>query len=671
MSEIFEGKFHNLFPIHQGGIGTGCIDMMPDGVFSAFRTFEEDVPCEFSFFAAKGQVGDKTYTATLGGDFTDSVKGKLKGAEFPYVTTEFANDAIPFSVTLKTFNPFIPNNDTDSSIPAVFFDFEIENTSGESMDFSLCAVVENILRSGKNTFSGDDRVNMKCVNLYGAREGASDKSLCIATNSEYISYSEFLCEAKDTKRKRAEFEKLFFTSRYLDSKSDPSKECSSPACLAAHFTIAPGGKESVSFVLSWFMHDYVTADEEIKKTYCCRYFSSAQEVAAYCLSYRESFMAQTDVFSKTLHQSTLPSNVFELCFHDMNELRSPSLIRLCDGELVSKSEQDTDKDLVGAYIYTIPYFFPKLEKEIQDAELITFADRAKTISEVKALLRSSKEGDPNRKYLDMILSRVLAVYRSYKISGDTKRLAEIFPYVSRSLEFVWSKYNDSSWDPDKSGVLNDNYIDTLKYSDCNKELLHSAYLEALSVASEMALKVKERRTSRQYAKSYHNGMLSLASSSSSNIIDRESERSTKLFTPFKYDLTISELLLPFREGEKCFVEQLHDCIGLSHSLCDSYIGFQPKLEYSDNSGTFLGYFAIGDAQGIVEVGPDYIQMKLLQGSFKLKKFGLHKIPRKVYYGGRNIGFSADGNVAVLEGNLPFSPEKDITVIFDPDKVQRI
>lgn len=665
MTQTFDGKYSGLFPVHQGGIGTGCVDMADDGSISSLCTFETPISCEFSFFAAKAYTDGKTHTATLGRDFDDSIKGKAVRAEFPYVTTEYSGEGLPFRITLKSFNPFIPNNDTDSSIPAVLFDFEIENTSGTALDFSLCGVLENPFVSGKNTFSGDDRANMKCVNLYGAREGAADKSLCIATNAEEISYSEFVTEAKDIKRKRAEFEKLFYSSRYLDSKSDPSKEASSPACIAAHISIPECSKANLRFVLSWFMHDCTNSDGELKKSFCCRYFSSADEVAAYCFSYWESFISQTDIFSKTLHTSTFPDKITRICFSDMNTLRSPCLIRLCDGELVAKSNTRVTHELITAYIYTIPYFFPKLAREIEDNELITFADRAKTISEVKALLRSTKEGDPNRKYLDMILARVLSLYRSYKISGDIKRLTEIFAYLSRSLDFVWSKYNSTSWDPDNSGILNDNYIGTLKYSAEDKALLQGAYLEALCDASELALKAKERRIHRQYAKAYQYGMDTLENSELSSIAAKEIERTSKYFIPFKYDLTLASLLLPGAERKICFIEELHKCIGLTHSLSDNYIGFAPKLEHCDKSGTFIGYFAIGGAQGLVEVGPDYIQMKLLQGSFKLKKFGLHKTPRKVYYGGRNIGFSADGNIAVLEGNLPFSPEKDITVIFDP------
>ena len=48
---------------------------------------------------------------------------------FPVATLAFADPKFPGAVSLRAFNPFIPGNSGDSSIPAACFAVQIANTS--------------------------------------------------------------------------------------------------------------------------------------------------------------------------------------------------------------------------------------------------------------------------------------------------------------------------------------------------------------------------------------------------------------------------------------------------------------------------------------------------------------------------------------------------------------
>lgn len=71
--------------------------------------------------------------------------------EFPVAKLSFTDPDFPSAVKLTAFNPLIPHNDYDSSLPAAFFEWEIENTTDEEMDYSLSFSVQNPAKCSLNT----------------------------------------------------------------------------------------------------------------------------------------------------------------------------------------------------------------------------------------------------------------------------------------------------------------------------------------------------------------------------------------------------------------------------------------------------------------------------------------------------------------------------------------
>ncbi len=650
-----------------GGIGTGCINMGADGRLVSFDIFEKPYLPDFSFFAVKAENGKELVAAKALGqnEWLEHLRCDSTAFAFPYAEVKYAEPSFPAEITLSAFNPFIPNNDTDSSIPAAFFDFEIKNTSENTLDYSLCAVAENPHKSGKNTFSGDIRTNMKCVSMTVCDKVGQEVNMCIATDAQDISYCEYIFAGSTSDSQKAEiFAKRFAGEKYLESKSyNDAPVSNSTGAIAAHITIAPSESKKIRFIISWFAHQLACdEDSNMQKSYYCRYFSSAQEVATYCFSYWDSFVQSTNILTETLYSSTIPEEVLEAFGKSLVIAKSETIRRNSDGILSPKDRADTRQLMRLGYI--LPYLFPKLERVQLENELILPEDKAKSLEALKELLKKPRR--ENRIHIDIILAKVLAVYRAYKLSGDIEWLREIFPYVTKTLDFVWSKFNPAGWDPDKSGKITFDPETAIKHKACaDSAFMQNMYLEALYAAREMASTVKSRKKYREYNLVYQNGRNYSADDTASSEILNDKRSEQKEFIPFGYGYALPALIKSYGGDTTDGLELVNRTSGLVCDLSCNHIGFVPKLEYSDSSGTFICYFAVGGAQGFVEVGPDYIQMKLLQGSFKLKRFSLHKIPRKVYYGGRNIGFSVDGNTAVLEGNLPFNTEKDLTVIFDP------
>lgn len=133
-----------------GGIGTGCIGLGGDGRLIDWEIFNRPSKGSinsYSHFAIRAIQGDKITAAVLNGDIQKDYMGqymkdefcgygfgpsnaKMCGfphfknvefsGEFPIAALDFKDDNFPADVSMTTFNPFIPLDAKNSSIPAAF-----------------------------------------------------------------------------------------------------------------------------------------------------------------------------------------------------------------------------------------------------------------------------------------------------------------------------------------------------------------------------------------------------------------------------------------------------------------------------------------------------------------------------------------------------------------------
>ncbi|MDA8200264.1 MAG: GH116 family glycosyl-hydrolase [Thermaerobacter sp.] len=146
-----------VFPL--GGIGTGSIGLAGNGRLVEFEIQNrpnKNSSNGFSFFAIKAEHAHQVRTAKiLNGDLegTHSGEGRspfvgfgfgppreaLAGlphyaqwhftGRFPVAQIAFADQDRMLDVTLSAFNPFVPLNSEDSSLPVALFTFDITNCS--------------------------------------------------------------------------------------------------------------------------------------------------------------------------------------------------------------------------------------------------------------------------------------------------------------------------------------------------------------------------------------------------------------------------------------------------------------------------------------------------------------------------------------------------------------
>ena len=116
------------------------------------RVLHADMDQELCGSYARNKFGEGASRYSLMGmpHFRDcTFEGK-----FPFAVVRFLDDSFPGDVSLEAFNPLIPTNEDDSSIPAAFFAVAVKNTSQETLTYTMAG-------SLNNPFKGENRYEQK------------------------------------------------------------------------------------------------------------------------------------------------------------------------------------------------------------------------------------------------------------------------------------------------------------------------------------------------------------------------------------------------------------------------------------------------------------------------------------------------------------------------------
>jgi len=175
MKKVYKGVKRKEICFPLGGIGTGSISLDGTGRFTDWEIFNRPSKGSingYSHFGIKAEANGKTIDArVMNSDWLDSRVGRYVPhnghngygygpfrsqmcgmphfrdcefhGEFPLAEIRFIDNTFPGQVRLEAFNPFIPSNDRDSSIPAAFFTAEVTNTSNQTLTYTFELSVNN------------------------------------------------------------------------------------------------------------------------------------------------------------------------------------------------------------------------------------------------------------------------------------------------------------------------------------------------------------------------------------------------------------------------------------------------------------------------------------------------------------------------------------------------
>ena len=542
------------FPL--GGIGTGSIGLGGNGRFldvEIGNAPNKDSSGEFTHFAVKaerngrvldarvlqgdlqppyvGHGGRPLYTGYGFGPDRGSMAGMPHFADcefdgaFPLARLAFSDEHFPGSVELLAFNPLIPTDTFDSSLPAAFFTILIRNDTQEAIEYTVAFSLRNFFTETGAIHQFLPAEGRKALFLSDTadRNTTDYGDLTMATDAECVSYQEYWKRGGWIDGLHT-FWREFASPGPLPPRSyDPAaRRCPQAvpgdmAVLAAHVVAAPGETRTVRFVLTWSkpwrtntweLKDPTLSEKEIHrrrtqpwKNYYATQFETSRETAAYCLEQFSRLERETRDFHDALFSSTLPPEVLDAVSANMAVLKSPTCLRLEDGsfyafEGVHQREGSCEGTCthVWSYAYALAYLFPELERSARTLEY-TYSMQPHGGMGFRVQLPLGAEPIHFRPCVDGQFGSVIRTYREYMLSGDLDWLKGIWPQVKRSISFSWSAENPDRWDLDRDGLIEGRQHHTLDVELFGpNSWLSGMYLTGLQAAARLARILGEPET---------------------------------------------------------------------------------------------------------------------------------------------------------------------------------
>ena len=443
----------------------------------------------------------------------------------------------PFSVrSMRAFNPFIPLNDRDSSIPAAFFEILLTNTTHAPLQYTVCAALKNPFPPSRalNRFRKHDGVSLIKLSSSGVDPGAVEYGdLSVATDAAVVSYQENWYRGSWFDNLSVYWRDFttpgqFMNRSYGDQPGTVAIAYSKEemAGLAVHLDVRPGTTGVARFVIAWSFPNVTNYWNPEKKTegecrpggpaqwrnYYASVFPDSTESASYSLANWERLERDTMLFRDTLFSTTLPAEVLDAVSANLSILKSPTVLRLEDGTLYgfegchpASGCCEGSCTHVWNYAYALPFLFPALERSMRDVDF-RYNLGADGGMSFRLQLPLGRERPPSRACADGQFGGVIKCYREWKISGDTDWLRRHWGTIKRNLEFAWAEANQDRWDRDRDGVLEGRQHHTLDMELFGpNSWLTGLHLGALAAAAEMAEHLGEPATAADYRALFDRG----------------------------------------------------------------------------------------------------------------------------------------------------------------------
>ncbi len=445
------------FPL--GGIGSGCIGLSGNGRFREWEIFNrpnKEGMNGFSHFAIKAESNGRVLDArVLNGEFEKSYVGEGKRqydgigfgvsansmagiphfndvdfkGEFPIAELNFKDEEFPGRITMTAFNPFIPLNEDDSSIPGAFFEFNIENPSDQEITYTLCLTVRN-----PNSPVGIDNqfciqdgfYMMKLLNTQLRKNHVKFGDLTIGTDAKEVSYqqnwfagdwfdglnvfwNDFTTIGRLKNRKIQFPNSMNFIKKIMRIRSSSEPHAS----VAAHLIIPAKNSGKVRFIITWSfpncynyqrfpargiinefrkrkpnfltsekidlpdMDEYLTrwSRPVTWKNYYAILFENSTSSALYSLKNWDRLYQDTLMFKDALFSSTVPNVVLDAISANISTLKTPTVLRLEDGSFWGWEGTNATAGCcpgscthVWNYAYVLPFLFSNLERSMRDLD---------------------------------------------------------------------------------------------------------------------------------------------------------------------------------------------------------------------------------------------------------------------------------------------------------------
>ncbi|MDA0711883.1 MAG: GH116 family glycosyl hydrolase, partial [bacterium] len=442
--------------------------------------------------------------------------------EFPMAYISLKDRQIPLDVTLTGFNPFIPLDDRNSSLPCAILEYTLTNRRTAKVDFDFSYHLSHLapgLGGGRNS---RNRLIPGGASLYNTEhpnaEGFGSASLTVIGQKP---------TTKGTWFRGGWFDNIsalwreVSTGAFKANSGNETEELSgrNGGSIQLSGSLKKGESITYPILITWhFSNCHYTArrDENNKecggqtrgddnprppwRPFYAGLWRDAADVAAYVHENYASLKSRTGAFHQALFSSTVPAYVLDAVSANLGILKSPTFLRQENGNAWAWEGCFVDSGCcagscthVWNYAQAFPHLFPNIERTFREQELERTMDRRGHVTFRSAL----PDGDVAHTFhpaSDGQLGGVMKVYREWQISGDIAWLKKMYPLAKRSLD-----YCIKIWDPDHKGVLIEPHHNTYDIEFWGADgMCSSIYLGALAALAEMATDVGKPEAGQVY-----------------------------------------------------------------------------------------------------------------------------------------------------------------------------
>ncbi len=437
-------------------------------------------------------------------------------AAYPFGQVALSDSGLPVEVVVGAYNPLIPGNIDDSSIPVCVLNYSVKNTSNNDLTISIAGSIQNFIG-----FDGTRGKAIKNVNTYREENGLKGihyTSNGVDPKSEQWGSFSFvsLNEGQTTYRtawqpllnrwdkKRLDFWDDFSDDGVLEPRTN--EQANAPmGSLAVKTTLKAGEEKNFRFLIGWYFPNRQTWDKPgfqkyIKATvgnYYATQYADSWDVITKTLPRLDELESRTKTFVNALIGSDIPKEIKEAALFNLAHLRTQLAFRINTGELLGwEGIFDTHGSCFGScthvwnYEQTTAFLFGELAKTMREVEYAYATDDIGLMS-FRAYLPLDSAQLWGKAAADGQMGCIMKFYREWQLSGDDEFLKTHWPKVKKSLEFCWIP---GGWDADKNGVMEGSQHNTMdvEYFGPNPQM-GFWYLGALKASAEMAAYLGDKK----------------------------------------------------------------------------------------------------------------------------------------------------------------------------------
>ncbi len=439
-------------------------------------------------------------------------------AAYPFGQVLLKSSRIPVTVKIKAFNPLIPGDVGNSSIPVAVLDFELTNTSGNEIYFTVCGSMQNFIgedgsqgkaQANKNIFKKGNDINgifMKSEGVDRNAEQWGDMTLSTSSEGNITWRTAWLPERWASSI--LDFWDDFSADGKLENRIDEISD-KPMASLAVSNTLPPHGTKTIRFLLTWDFPNRIAWSEAPLKNYYSTQYSDSWDVAVKTSDALPSLEKKTIEFVRAFCTSDLPEAVKEAALFNISTLRTQTCFRISDGNFFAWEGCD---DNAGCCFGTCTHVW-----NYETATAFLFGDLARIERNIEFGAAANAEGlmsfrvtlplDEPQKFAkvaaDGQMGCIIKLYREWQLSGDNAFLKTLYPKAKSAISYAWKS---GGWDGNKDGVMEGVQHNTMdvEYYGPNPQMT-IWYLGALRAMEEMAAFMKDKDMAAKCRKLFLSG----------------------------------------------------------------------------------------------------------------------------------------------------------------------